>query len=157
MHNETRLFDLINSGEDCSYVTKGMMFKTINFLLKLIEKFDLTESLEEVFQMPSKSIYINLASNLIRDKHIYPDLYKIAILLKNQNITFPTYEVFIRVALYDVYFNNLTNEVEKLQPYDFFTFVTNTLKKIDSKINTTSEFILILKVLNKPKLKSTIC
>lgn len=133
MESETRLFNLINSGEDCSYITKGMMFKTINFLFKLIEKFDLNESLEEVFQMSSKSIYINLTSNLIRDKHIYPDLYKIAILLKNQNITFPTYEVFIRVALYDVYFNNLTNEVEKLQPYDFFTFVTNTLKKLIQK------------------------
>ena len=157
MHNETRLFDLINSGEYCSYVTKGMMFKTINFLLKLIEKFNLSDSLEEVFQMPFKSIYINLTSNLIRDKHIYSDLYKIVILLKNQNITFPTYEVFIRVALYDIYFNNLTNEIERLQPCDFFTFVVNTFKKIDSKINSTSEFILILKVLNKPKLKSTIC
>lgn len=157
MGSETRLFNLINSGEYCSHVTKGMMFKTIKFLLKLIEKFDLSDSLEEVFQMPSKSIYINLASNLIRDKHIYPDLYKIAILLKNQNITFPTYEVFIRVALYDIYFNNLTNEIERLQPCDFFTFVVNTFKKIDSKINSTSEFILILKVLNKPKLKSTIC
>lgn len=157
MHNETRLFNLINSGEFCSYITKGMIFKTIDFLIKLIEEFGLTESLEEVFQMSSKSIYINLASNLIRDKHIYPDLYKIAILLKNQKITFPTYEVFIRVALYDVYFNNLTNEIEKLQSYDFFTFAANTLKKIDSKINTTSEFIIILKVLNKPKLKSTIC
>lgn len=157
MHNETRLFDLINSGEYCSYVTKGMMFKTINFLLKLIEKFDLSDSLEEVFQMSFKSIYINLTSNLIRDKHIYSDLYKIAILLKNQNITFPTYEVFIRVALYDIYFNNLTNEIERLQPCDFFTFVVNTFKKIDSKISSTSEFILILKVLNKPKLKSTIC
>ena len=134
-----------------------MMFKTINFLLKLIEKFDLSDSLEEVFQMPFKSIYINLTSNLIRDKHIYPDLYKIAILLKNQNITFPTYEIFIRGALYDIYFNNLTNEIERLQPCDFFTFVVNTFKKIDSKINSTSEFILILKVLNKPKLKSTIC
>lgn len=157
MGSVTRLFNLINSGEYCSYFTKGMVFKTIDFLIKLIEKFDLTESLEEVFQMPAKSIYINLASNLIRDKHIYPDLYKIAILLKNQNIIFPTYKVFIRVALYDIYFNNLTNEMERLQPYDFFTFAVNTFKKIDSKITTTSEFILILKVLNKPKLKTTIC
>lgn len=157
MCQKTELFKFINSTIHCSCVSKGMIFKTINFLIELIEKVDLTKSLEDIFKMPSKNIYFKLANNLIKDKHIYPDLYKIVLLLKNQNITFPTYESFIRVALYDIHFNNLTNEIEKLQSYDFFTFAVNTLKKIDSNINTTSEFILILKVLNKPNLKSTIC